>query len=194
MPEQNTFADFLRRIRAGDEQAAADLVRRYEPVIRLEVRRRLRDPGLQRLFDSMDICQSVLASFFLRAASGQYDLDDQGQLLRLLVAMARKKLAFQARKESAQRRDHRRVTDNNPDNVAAPAASSPSRLVAGQELLREFRARLTAEEQRVADLRGAGHSWAEVAARLGGTPQARRMQLARAVERVVEQLEPDEAR
>src|SRR5262249_58999493 len=33
MSEQNTFADFIRRIRAGDEQAAAEMVRRYEPLI-----------------------------------------------------------------------------------------------------------------------------------------------------------------
>ena len=30
---------------------------------------------LRRLFDSMDISQSVFASFFIRAALGQYELD-----------------------------------------------------------------------------------------------------------------------
>jgi hypothetical protein len=54
-----------------------------------EVRRRLNDPSLYPLFDSMDICQSVLASFFLRAAAGEYDLDGPAQLLRLLVGIAR---------------------------------------------------------------------------------------------------------
>jgi hypothetical protein len=32
------FARFMRRIRAGDEQAARELVERYEPVVRREVR------------------------------------------------------------------------------------------------------------------------------------------------------------
>ena len=32
------FGDFIRRIRAGDELAARELVARYEPVIRREVR------------------------------------------------------------------------------------------------------------------------------------------------------------
>src|SRR6478736_1392899 len=91
--DQGTFADFLRRIRAGDQGAAAELVRQYEPAIRLEVRRRLNDPSLYPLFGSMDICQSVLASFFVRVAVGQYDLDHPGELLGLLVAMARNKLA-----------------------------------------------------------------------------------------------------
>jgi hypothetical protein len=29
MSEQDTFAEFLRRLRAGEEQATVDLVRRY---------------------------------------------------------------------------------------------------------------------------------------------------------------------
>src|SRR5262249_25563906 len=49
MSEEQSFADFLRRIRAGDQDAAAELVRQYEPVIRLEVRRRLNDPSLAPL-------------------------------------------------------------------------------------------------------------------------------------------------
>jgi RNA polymerase sigma-70 factor (ECF subfamily) len=66
-----SFDDFMRRVRSGDEQAAAELVRQFEPLIRREVRYQLRDRRLYRLFDSMDICQSVLASFFVwtRAAT-----------------------------------------------------------------------------------------------------------------------------
>src|SRR5262249_7307378 len=68
MIDGGTFADFVGRIRDGDEQAAADLVRRYEPIIRVVVRTRLGDRRLRRILDSMDICQSVLASLFVRAA------------------------------------------------------------------------------------------------------------------------------
>jgi len=45
----------------------------------------------------MDICQSVLASFFVRAALGQYELETPGHLLKLLVSMSRKKLIDHAR-------------------------------------------------------------------------------------------------
>ena len=92
-------------MRAGDEAAAAEVVRRYERALLREIRLRLRDPRLRRALDSGDICQSVLASFFLRAASGQYDLQQSGQLLKLLVAMARNKLASQARHSYVARRD-----------------------------------------------------------------------------------------
>src|SRR5260221_3136505 len=61
---------------------------------RRAIRFRLADTNLARLLDSMDICQSVLASFFLRAAAGQFDIEQPQQLVKLLVAMARNKLAL----------------------------------------------------------------------------------------------------
>jgi DNA-directed RNA polymerase specialized sigma24 family protein len=189
--EEHSFADFIRRIRAGDPQAAVQLVRQFEPVIRLEVRRRLSDPALYRQFDSMDICQSVMLSFFMRARAGQYELDQPQQLLKLLVAMAHNKLAVQARKLRTQGRDSRReVAGDGPELKAT--APGPHRVVAGQDLLREVRRHLTAEEQRLTELRGEGHTWPEIAATLGGTPQARRRQMTRALDRVARHLGLDE--
>jgi DNA-directed RNA polymerase specialized sigma24 family protein len=160
---------------SGSAQAA-ELARKYEPVIRMEVRLRLGDPRLQRLVDTMDICQSVLASFFVRAASGEYDLDEPRQLTGLLVVMARNKVAHQARRQRARRRDVAPGPDGWDFTDPDPG---PSRVVAGRELLDEFRARLTVEERRLADLRAEGREWAEIAAELGGTAGARRKQFAR---------------
>jgi RNA polymerase sigma factor (sigma-70 family) len=185
------YLDFIRRIREGDERAAEELVRRYEPEIRVEVRAwlRLRNPALRRVFDSMDICQSVLASFFARAAVGDFDLDEPPQLIRLLVGMARNKVAEQARHHQRQRRDVRRVGDLDiQEGVLAGGHETPSRLVSGRELLEKFRERLSEEERQIADLRAKGHDWASVAAQLGGTADGRRKQLARAVVRVEQDL------
>jgi RNA polymerase sigma factor (sigma-70 family) len=188
------YAEFIRRIRDGDENAAEELVRRYECEIRLEVRGwlRLRNPALRRVFDSMDICQSVLASFFTRVAVGEFDLDEPSQLIRLLVGMARKKVAEQARHHQRQRRDVRRVGDGDLEKgIAAATDETPSRLVSGRELLQKFRERLLDDERRIADMRARGSDWAAVAAELGGTPEARRKQLARAVARVEQELGVD---
>lgn len=191
MSEGTTFADFIRRIRAGDDRAAQELVARYEPVIRREVRLRLKDPRLQSQFDWTDVCQSVMASFFLRAASGEYELEEPGQLLKLLVVMTRHKLANQERRHRAERRDYRRLEPHDRAALEGRAIPqpSPSRMVAGRELLEEFRRRLSEEERALADLRGQGFEWPEIAAKLGGTAQARRKQFARAVDRVEQQIE-----
>jgi RNA polymerase sigma-70 factor (ECF subfamily) len=187
------FEEAIRRIRAGDEQAAADLVRRFEPLVRREIRLNLKDQRLARVFDSMDVCQSVLASFFVRTAAGQYDLENPQQLTGLLVQMARHKLASTARRQYRQRRDVRRAEpDGDALQRVAQDDPSPSQQVAGHELLERLRAQLTDEERCIAELRGEGLSWDEIATRLGGKAQARRMQLVRAIERVTARLGLDE--
>jgi RNA polymerase sigma-70 factor (ECF subfamily) len=189
---ETPFAEFLRRVRAGDEWAAVELVRRFEPALRLEIRVRLRDPGLRRLLEPADLCQSVLKSFFVRAASGQYDLDSPEKLLALLRTMARNKLVQQARKQRAQRRDVRRAVSLDEELPVVAAGPSPSRIAIGRELLDAFRARLSEEERRVADLRSQGCAWGEIARELGGTAQGRRKQLARAVNRAAREIGLDE--
>jgi RNA polymerase sigma factor (sigma-70 family) len=189
MPDEPSFRDFMERIRAGDDSAAEELVRRYEAAIRLEVRMRIRDRRLNRLFDSADICQSVLASFFARAALGQYDLQSDGDLIKLLISMARNKVVSQVRKHHNQSRDVRRMVANDDADLAvAGDEPTPSRVVMGKELLQRFRERLTAEERQLADGRAQGRAWAEIAAEYGGTPQARSKQLARALDRVARDL------
>src|SRR5262249_45115684 len=134
--------------------------------------------------------QSVLASFFLRTAAGQYDLEQPGQLLNLLVRMTRNKLASTARGHYRQRRDSRRIASGAEEELAgvADGTASPSSLVAGKELLERFHQGLSDEERQLAELRSEGLAWADIAEKLGGTPQGRRMQLARAVERVSREL------
>jgi RNA polymerase sigma-70 factor (ECF subfamily) len=189
---ENPFADFLRRIRAGDARAAEELVRRYETTIRVAVRARLTDPVLQRHFDSMDVCQSVLASFFVRAAAGQFDLAAPGELVGLLVRMAQHKLAGQVRFHRRERRDARRAAEGAAVLDVLAKGDEPDRAVAGQELLAAVRAGLTAEERELADRRADGQEWAEIAAALGGTAEGRRKQLARALDRMANRLGIDE--
>ncbi len=187
MSEDPSFRDLIRRVRAGDEQAAAALVRQYEPTLRLVIRRRLTDPVVRRFVDSLDICQSVLGSFFVRVAAGQYDLETPDQLLRLLNTMARNKVVNRVKKEHANRR---RPPDGVPRREGK-ASPSPSEVIANQELLRQLLARLSAEERQLADLRAAGKSWDEIAAVVGGNPDALRMRLNRAVNRVARELGMD---
>jgi RNA polymerase sigma-70 factor (ECF subfamily) len=189
MSDDSPFDKLIRRVRAGDQDAAAELVRQYESFIRRTVRFRLVDDRLRAVFDSMDICQSVLGSFFVRAAAGQYDLDSPAQLTRLLVNMARNKLASQARKEHAERRDNRRVAGGDVDAANLPAPDpSPSQQVASEELLRQVQDRLTPHERQLVELRNQGRDWASIADELGGDPVALRKQLSRALDRVTRQL------
>jgi RNA polymerase sigma-70 factor (ECF subfamily) len=192
MPEELSFAELIQRVRAGDEEAAAVVVRRYEPAIRRTVRIRLSDARLGRVLDSMDICQSVLASFFVRAALGQYDLKGPEQLLQLLATMARHKLADQVDRERAERRDNRRVAGDSDVHQALSPAAGPGEQVANRELLTEVLRRLSPDERRLAEMRQQGMEWAEIAEQLGESPEALRKRLARALDRVGKELHLDE--
>jgi RNA polymerase sigma-70 factor (ECF subfamily) len=193
MLERTAFASFMQRLRGGDEQAAAELVRHYEPFIWREVRMHLEDQHLRRLFDSLDISQSVFLSFFVRSSMGQYDLERPDQLLNLLVAMTRNKLASAARQQNRQRRDQRRTTGADAEVLGQVADPRPSgeEVLANAELLQRLRGLLSEEERRLADLRAAGCSWETIATEQGGTAKARRMQLTRAIDRVARELGAD---
>jgi RNA polymerase sigma-70 factor (ECF subfamily) len=189
MSEEDQFLSLVRRLRAGDGHAAAELMREYEPIVRRAIRFRLTDARLCRVLDSMDICQSVMGSFFVHAACGGYELQDPRQLIKLLTDMARNKLVSAGRKAWAKRRDIRRVVPTGVEDVnPADDGATPSRIVAGEELLEKAREQLTQEERQLAERRAQGQEWAEIAAELGGTANGRRVQLARALGRVADEL------
>jgi hypothetical protein len=105
---------------------------------------------LWQQWQAIYISQSVLASFFLRVSTGQYELEEPAQLVKLLVGMTRNKVAFQARKQRALGRDHRRVEALDPANCDVAAADpSPSQVMAHQACKHQvnnglFRCKVTA--------------------------------------------------
>ena len=177
------FRSLLDRVRRGDQAAAFELVRTYEPFVRAAVRSRLRDQAMKRQFDSMDICQSVMKSFFPRAALGQFDVAEPKQLVGLLVKMAKNKLSHQLRRHGQQCRDVHAVVSADATGFGdlVGSAATPDRIASAREQLQRLRERLGPEERQIADLRGEGCEWAEIAARLGGAADARRKQFQRAL-------------
>lgn len=185
MIAEESFRDLIQEVRAGNPAAATELVRLYEPEIRRLIRVRLTDPNLRRLVDSVDICQSVLAAFFVRVAAGQFDLEHPKQLVGLLLTMARNKLLDHARRPIARTT---RSADSDVLQTTADATDSPSEIVAGAELVARASALLTDDERAIFDMRKEGMGWAEIAAALGTSSEAARKRYHRAVDRACEQL------
>jgi RNA polymerase sigma-70 factor (ECF subfamily) len=192
MSEEPTFQELIQQVRRGDGEAAAVLVRSYESAIRRAARFRLGDAGLCAVLDSLDICQSVLASFFVRAAAGQYEITEPQHLLNLLVRMARNKVVDHARKERAGRRRHRQVPlEQGLQEMAVGPESGPDQAVTS-EIFQEVYRRLSSEERALVDLRNSGRDWASIAGERGSNPAALRKQLSRALNRVASQLGIDD--
>jgi RNA polymerase sigma-70 factor (ECF subfamily) len=189
--ENEAFAVLLARVRARDPDATTQFVREYEPQLLRKVRRWLREryPDLCGGLGPSEVCNSVLASFLHRVARGQYRLERPEDVWNLLVVMSRRRLRQHGRDQRAARRDARRHEAAGLGALEALSQeASPSREASARDELRAVRARLTAEEWAVAELRSQGGSWDEVAAALGGTAAARRMQLKRARDRIAREL------
>jgi RNA polymerase sigma-70 factor (ECF subfamily) len=184
-----TFRELIGRVRRRDDAAAAELARRYEPEIRRIARVRLSNSRLRRLFDSGDVCQSVLGALFVRIVAGQVEVETPADLLRLLVRMTGNKLIDYHRHETTLKRDPGQpLAGSDVLETLAGREPDPGSTAAARELLRVAREQLSEEERFLVEERSAGREWSELAARARATPDALRKRLARALERVATQL------
>ncbi len=133
------------------------MVRNYEPALRRAVKVQFRDSRLRRQVDSMDFCQSVLANSFLRTALGQFELNSPQELLGLLATMVRNNVATQGApgRGLPARRFRRRRRARHGEQITGPQ-TTPSRELAGKEMLGAVRARLRPEERELAEQRTLG--------------------------------------
>src|SRR5262249_1487815 len=152
-----TFTELIRRVRGGDDSAAAELVRHYEPVLRRIIRVRLTSARLRRRCDSEDVCQSGLASFFVRAAPGQYHRTTPDDLVKLLGRMAGNKVVDRAR--GLAREDSRGVAADLPEETIPDPGPSPSRRLMLQDLVERARQLLPEVDRRLLEARLVGREW-----------------------------------
>jgi RNA polymerase sigma factor (sigma-70 family) len=185
----NSFRELLDRAWAGDAAAATELIREFEPQIRRVVRFRLTDSAMRRDFDSMDVCQSVMADFFVGARNGKFQLETPEQLIGLLAKMARNNLLNRVEHRRAAKRDVRRTNGGDIAEIdVAGGDTTPSQVISEQELLELARKRLSAEDLQLAEGRAAGKSWDELAKEVGGSADCVRVRLQRALAKVRQQL------
>ena len=193
MESSNDFARLFDRIQSGDEAAARELVQKYEKELLREVRRRLRDPNLRRVLDSMDICQSVLANFFPRAADRQFELKSSEDLKGLLIEMVKNKICDHARAQKTQKRDTQRMHPQSVDEMSlADSDETPSMIASKKETLERIRERLSPAELQIAELWCDGQPWESISVRIKESPEALRKRLERAIKRVRVELEQPE--
>jgi RNA polymerase sigma-70 factor (ECF subfamily) len=180
----------IRLARAGDEAAAARLTHEFEPFIRRFVRFRMRSRSdqdrLRPELDSADICQSVFKSLFVGLRGGRFELGRPEQLQKLLAAMVRFKVATRARRLSVTLRE---VLDLAAPHDRADPGPAPEKLVEDRDLLETILKQFEEDELDLLVRRLDDQPWPAIAAAVGGTPDALRKKLARALERVREHAE-----
>jgi RNA polymerase sigma-70 factor (ECF subfamily) len=185
MLSDDEFTSLMNQARSGDAEAAQKLVELYEPEIRRAARMRLTDSKLRRIVDSIDICQSVFGKFFETAQSPKgIDLKKPEQLLGLLVTMTRNRVVDEHRHQTAQKRNAGEGVVEAAAGLLVSDSDGPKTAAEMKEMIAKVRASLSEEELQIADLRGSGLTWDEVAAQIGGSADSHRKRLERGIERV----------
>lgn len=180
-----SFAELLERVQAGDDAAMAELIAGYEPQIRRVIRMRLGAP-LRRLVDTVDIAQSVHCDLATALREGRLELATEMDLVRYAVGMARKKILRHAAHWTRQQRDLGREVPLDERDTPEPEAddTTPSARLAVDELEATLERNGTPLEREVIGLRRQGLDNRQIADRIGKSPDAVRMILQRARQRL----------
>src|SRR6476661_4473223 len=104
MPDDDTSARLMARLRSGEDAAAREVFERFAGRLVALARGRF-NRLLARKVDPEDVVQSAFKSFFVRHREGRLDVDDSGGLWNLLTLITLRKCADRAEYFLSQRRD-----------------------------------------------------------------------------------------
>lgn len=185
MTEVEEFHYLMQRVRDGCPEATRDMIERFGPYVRREVRRRLAR-RLRNRFDSIDFLQDVWEAYFAVANHGP-KFDHPKAFVAYLVTIARNKVidTTRAQLNHAQNDTPRERSIESAvlgsEQLAARQAT-PSQEVVADETWDKLIAGLPRHHQLIVYLIRQGNTPEEAAERLGLAP--------RTVYRVLAKLTP----
>jgi RNA polymerase sigma-70 factor (ECF subfamily) len=167
----DSFAEFLPRLRGGDDAAAQELFGRFaHRLIALALRHI--EAGLRHKVDPEDVVQSVYKSFFRRYGDGNLDIVNWNSLWGLLTLITARKCAERVAYHRAECLDAAREVPPPQGEQAAPSPESfgrePTPLEAAvlSEMVERLFAGLDEQERAVLELSLQGYTTREISERL----------------------------
>ena len=185
---EDSSAKLVERWRQGDQDAAAELFRRYASRLIALARSRLTGKLAHRV-DPEDVVQSVYRSFFSNVLDDRYDVERGGDLWRLLVTIALHKLNDQVKRnrrgKRAVDREQSFADEDGPSDQFLAREPSPVEAVALTDELESFMQFLEPAERQVLELRLQGFNLEEIATEIHRSLRT----TCRILERIKEKLE-----
>lgn len=153
----------LRRLRAGNDDAATQLYLRYASRLRVFAHAKLA-ADIRTLVDGDDLVQSVFRTFFRRADRDHYDVPEGDDLWRLFLVIALNKIRNAGTHHRAAKRDVGATRRGDAYEIAITnAAGAQEGLVELRLVIDEILENLPADHRRMIELRIDGHEVAEIA-------------------------------
>jgi RNA polymerase sigma-70 factor (ECF subfamily) len=168
----DSFAEFLTRLKTGDDAAARELFQRFTHQLIALAGRRIRD-GLRHKVDPEDVVQSAYKSFFLRYGTGKLEAVNWDSLWGLLTLITVRKCAERASYHSAECRDAaREVSGPAREDQASwpePFGREPTPVEAAVlgETVDQLLLGLDEDERPVVELSLQGYTTREISEQLG---------------------------
>jgi RNA polymerase sigma factor (sigma-70 family) len=181
------FQTLLALAGQGDEAALGELVRQYEPKVRIVARVLL---GLRPYLDSVDLAQSVHKSIVTGLRDQRFAMTGPDDLIGLAITVLRRKAAKHWRHLQRQRRlsgvSSEKSTGDLTGVLTALSCTGTDPAVEAQfrDQVDHLCTHLDDAEKQILDLRLEGYTPAEIADRIGVSRVALRVRLTRLRQRL----------
>ncbi len=166
----DSFADFLKRLRTGDDDASRELFDRFARQLIAMARQRF-DGRVRHKVDPEDVVQSAYKSFFYRYADANTQIGGWNSLWSLLTIITVRKCAERIAYHRAQRRNAaREISTSSAEHPSAVEIFSreptPAEATELSETVERLFADLDDHERPVLELSLQGYSTREISEQL----------------------------
>lgn len=159
----------LAKLTAGDESAAEEVFRAYEPYLRAVVRRHL-SAELRVRFDSRDIVQSVWLRVLKRFRDVGCRFADRQHLRAFLVRLTRHRFIDRLRRCRPDLEHRVSPPGGNLEDLVGAVTPEPSAIIQADELWKQLLELCPLEHREILLLKRDGTRTAEIAERIGLNP------------------------
>jgi RNA polymerase sigma-70 factor (ECF subfamily) len=156
----------LEKLSGGDDAAAQEVFRTYEPYLRLVVRRMLPDQ-LRSKFDSVDVVQSVWADVLQGFRTSGWRFTNAAQLKAFLVRVTRNRFIDRYRQHRIALERQRSLGPTDLAEVAMSTDERPSEVAEADELWQQMLTLCPPAHRQLLELKRQGCSLAEIAEQTG---------------------------
>lgn len=171
MPDDVPVEDLLARLKAGDQDAGAEIVNRYMRRLIGLARKKL-DGKVLRKIDPEDVVQSVFRSYFVRQMADEFKVADWDNLWSLLALITARKCAnVRVRFARKGRNVHLEMDPSGDEDAPSWEAlardPTPDQAAVLTELVDGIMSRLPERDRQVVSLSLEGKDSAQIAETIG---------------------------
>jgi RNA polymerase sigma-70 factor (ECF subfamily) len=162
----DSLDQLLEKLNGGDDAAAEQVFRAYEPYLR-KVVRRLLPAELRAKFDSIDVVQSVYGDVLAAFREGGMRFGTVAQLRAFLIKATRNRFIDRVRQHRTAARLEQPLNETEPDRLPSSSQPRPSEIAQAEELWERLLALCPPEHHELLRLRRQGATATEIAAQVG---------------------------